>query len=81
MKSDQIPRLRELKEEYDARLKEIINPNNYDWEDIGHDGPVPGYESVENYLFSHEDYDECEKVEILVVEEIIQKLEDILEEK
>ncbi len=79
MRSDPIQRVRELKEEYEVRSREIINPEGYDWEDLGQDGPVPGYDTVESYIFLHEDFDEGQQKEIRMIQELVEKLEEILE--
>lgn len=75
-----LKRIEELKKEYKEKINQIINPDNSSWDDIGFDGPQPGYSSVDEYMLANEDYDESQQTEMSVYGEFVEKLEEIEKE-
>lgn len=80
MESTIIQRIQKLKEECEDKIKEIVNPDDSDWEDVGFDSPPSGYDTVDSYLRAEEDFDESQQAEMGLLEEFIEKLEEIEKE-
>ena len=70
-----------LIEVYKEKRKELINPDELDWGDIGFDTPPDEWETVNDFLEKEENLDYEQQIGIRYIDEIIDHLKIIIGEK
>jgi len=57
--------------------KNIINPDNASWKDLGFDKKPKEYKSVDDYLEAEGEFDEGQQTSLVLIAEFIKDLEKI----
>ena len=72
--------IQRLINKYEQRIKDIVNPGDLTWKDIGYDEPYEGFDDINDYFENggYEDFDEGEQTGLMIYREVIDDLEKFL---
>jgi len=79
-KSNEKQNIQRLINKYEQRIKDIVNPGDLTWKDIGYDEPYKGFDDINDYFENggDEDFDEGEQTGLMIYREVIDDLEKFL---
>ena len=68
--------IQRLINKYEQRIKDIVNPGDLTWKDIGYDEPYEGFDDINDYFENggDEDFDEGEQTGLMIYREVIDDL-------